>query len=983
MSDPTTTLPTDLDAHTRVEPSAPTTDPAGRSAARVAPGERIGRYLVLDTLGEGGMAIVYAAYDIELDRKVAIKVLRADAYGDQQSVGLARLQREAQSMARLNHPNIAQVYDVGPLRKGVFIAMELIQGDNLRTWLTRQPRTWRAVVDVFLQAGEGLAAAHAAGIIHRDFKPDNVLVGDDGRVRVLDFGLARPGDPDKSPEPEAVRRALDSDVRREALLTQAGTYMGTPAYMAPEQQMMQAADARSDQFAFCVALYEGLHGARPFPGKTAAELRRQIVLGRISPPPRDSTAPEWLRAVVLRGLSTEPAGRFPSMTALLTALRRDPSERRRKWMLVGAAGLVVSGLLGALVVLRSTGPGCARVDDDLAGVWDDARRDEVRAAFAATGVPFSAQALASVERGLFVFAGAWTRQARARCEANLSAASADVASAADELGELCLERRRVELRALVDVLARADATTVEHASAAVDRLRDPDLCADPRALASELASAPLPADRTIAAAVFALRERLAEVRFLELAGRYDEGLARAAPLVDDARRLGDPPALAEALLQRAVLLGRKADYPEADEALMAALAEAERAGYHALRAEAMVHRIELVGFHQAKPERVAEWIAPTLALVRHVAADGALEGRLLANIGLVRYRQGNFAAAVEAQEQALALLGRALKETDPEFVRALLDLGRSYHRSGRRVEALQTLRRAHATAIRALGPDHPLLIGIYLNLANVGAGPGDLLYRRSIELSERTFGPDHPSGASAIANLGNTYNNYGHPEQALALYVRAVDIYRRTIGDHPTTAFNLVNVAAAAMTLGRDAQALAALRESVAIFEKSYGGVEHPDMIGALMLLGHLTRKLGHPGESRDLLMRGLAIARAAQNPMITPEAFAIELAETLLAAGDPRGALDLLDPLADRFAGEPDAARRDLLRARALWLAEPAARPRAHELAESAERGYAALAADDSLLPPVRAEHRAALAATRTWLSDHAFYGMARSTSP
>ena len=153
------------------EPSSPTTDPAGRSAARIAAGERIGRYLVLDTLGEGGMAIVYAAYDIELDRKVAIKVLRADAYGDQHSVGLARLQREAQSMARLNHPNIAQVYDVGPLRKGVFIAMELVQGDNLRTWLTRQPRTWRAVVDVFLQAGEGLAAAHAAGIIHREHKP--------------------------------------------------------------------------------------------------------------------------------------------------------------------------------------------------------------------------------------------------------------------------------------------------------------------------------------------------------------------------------------------------------------------------------------------------------------------------------------------------------------------------------------------------------------------------------------------------------------------------------------------------------------------------------------------------------------------------------------------------------------------------------------------------------------------------------------------
>ncbi len=984
MSEETPGLATDPDTQTRVEPSGAVERPAGRHVhvAPVAPGDRLGRYLVIDKLGEGGMAIVHAAYDTELDRKVAVKVLRGDAYGEQQSVGLARLLREAQSMARLNHPNIVQIYDVGSLDRGVFIAMELIPGVNLRAWQAAAPRGWREVVQVYLQAGEGLAAAHAAGIVHRDFKPDNVLVGDDGRVRVLDFGLARPGDPEPRPgDPDALQRALESearrsdaalrrsgDSRRDEVLTEAGSFIGTPAYMSPEQQLTHPADARSDQFSFCVALYEGLYGGRPFVGKTHGELRRAILLGERAPPPRDVVVPEWVRAVVLRGLSTRPEDRFPSMPALLAELRRDPSGRRVRLAIAAVAVAVLAALVGLLVAAPRDGRGCDRVAHELDGVWDSARIAEVRAAFAATDVPFSAQALERVERGLLVFAAAWTHQARVRCET-----AGAVAGVADELAGLCLERRRGELRALVDVLAHADRTTVEHATTAVTRLRDPDLCADPSALAAELTLAPLPTDRTIAAAVFALRERLAAVRILELAGRYDDALALVAPIVEDAQALADPPALAEALLQQAVLRGKKAEYAAADAALLAALAEAERVGYHALRAEALVHRVELVGFHQARPELVEPWLAPTLALVLHVAPGGALEGRLRANLGLVRYRQGDYAAAIVAQEQAVALLGRVLKESDPEFVRALLDLGRSYHRGGRGEEAQQTLERAHATAIRALGPEHPLLIGIYLNLGNIGAGPGDLLYRRAIDLSERTFGPDHPSGASALANLGNTYNNRGHTEQALAMYQRAVGTYRRTIGDHPTTAFNLVNVAAAASTLGRDDEALAALRESLGIFERTYPGSDHPDMLGVLVMLGVLERKAGRLDASRTLLERGLAAARVAQNPHLRPALFTLELADTYLAAGDPRAALARLDTLTGSFEHEPESiARRDFLRARALWITTPAERPAARFLAEAARDALVDLAADPDILWISRKERRAALAEVRSWLSGH-----------
>ncbi|MCY1004395.1 serine/threonine-protein kinase [Nannocystis pusilla] len=271
---------------TRVDTPAPASERGRRAESDGDAGPaKIGRFVVLRKLGEGGMGVVYSAYDEQLERKVALKLLRGEIRGQQQSVGQARLLREAQAMAKLSHPNVAQVYDVGPFGDAVFIAMEFVSGGSLKDWLLREDRSWRAVLGAYLQAGHGLAAAHGAGIVHRDFKPDNVIVGDDGRVRVVDFGLARhdehavvlPG----GPPPSA------SSVE----LTQIGTFIGTPAYMAPEQLLREPADALSDQFSFCVALFESLNGYRPFKGATTAEISKAVLEDRRLDPPRDTAVP--------------------------------------------------------------------------------------------------------------------------------------------------------------------------------------------------------------------------------------------------------------------------------------------------------------------------------------------------------------------------------------------------------------------------------------------------------------------------------------------------------------------------------------------------------------------------------------------------------------------------------------------------------------------------------------------------------------------
>lgn len=327
----------------------PPPDPASTRApaASPAPGQVLAeRYTVLDVLGHGGMGLVLAAHDSRLNRRVALKLLRPRWCLDD-SDSQVRLLREAQAMAQLNHPHVVHVYDSGQLEDdALFIAMEYVEGQTLRHWLQQQPRTWRQVLRAFLEAGQGLSAAHDAGLVHRDFKPDNVLVGEDRRIRVMDFGVAQ-----AMPAPGAAPREAPRSLPRAWVepLTESGSLLGTPRYMAPEQLQRQPVDARSDLFAFCVALYEALYDQPPFEGDDFSELLEARQAERLVPPPAQTEVPAWVGRAVLRGLKADPHQRPGSMRELLAELEDDPRQRWRAWLtrgeLVGAGALLLLTLL--------------------------------------------------------------------------------------------------------------------------------------------------------------------------------------------------------------------------------------------------------------------------------------------------------------------------------------------------------------------------------------------------------------------------------------------------------------------------------------------------------------------------------------------------------------------------------------------------------------------------------------------------------------
>ena len=308
-------------------------------------GDRVGRYLVLSALGAGGMGVVFAAYDPQLDRKVALKLLRTGLNLSSKEAR-ARLRREAQAIAQLSHPNVVGVYDVGATEDGdLYIAMEFVEGDTLTSWLKKWPRTWREIIDVFLQAGRGLFAAHGSGLLHRDFKPDNVLVGGDGRVRVTDFGLARSVmTPDEGTRERTDMTALQVE------LTATGAVLGTPRYMPPEQLTGPDIDARADQFSFCVALFEALYGVHPLAeGTSVAMLEKGI---EASPPPEGTKVPAAIGKVVSRGLLRDPKKRYPTMAALIAELAPRPERSGVKLFALALAGLLLVGGAGAAVMMR-------------------------------------------------------------------------------------------------------------------------------------------------------------------------------------------------------------------------------------------------------------------------------------------------------------------------------------------------------------------------------------------------------------------------------------------------------------------------------------------------------------------------------------------------------------------------------------------------------------------------------------------------------
>ena len=446
-------------------------DQVRRQVARALFGElvpppQVGRFQVAKILGTGGMGVVYEAHDPQLGRKVALKLLQPMTSGGR---ARERLLREAQAMAQLQHPNVVGVYEAGVHGDQVYIAMEYVENGTLGEWLRVRPRTWQEVVDMLLQAGEGLTAAHAAGLVHRDFKPANILIGS-GRARISDFGLART----TATAEDLERTAEDSSgMLLGAPLTRTGSLLGTPAYMAPEQLRGEPATAASDQFAFGVVLYESLYGHRPFQGDSLGALMQAIDQGKIARPERKLSLPAKVSAVIRRALARDSSQRYPNMASLLEALR---AARRARWAApvlgVGLSGAAMVGGLALLFMQSSASPtdatGEALVvacggEDALAGVWDKERQERVRWALGEEGGP-------RVLAGLDEYAAKWKEHNALRCAGKVSE---------PRWTDTCLADRRTALGDLAQAIVEAPGPLRAGASGVVSMLPALEDCPGP------------------------------------------------------------------------------------------------------------------------------------------------------------------------------------------------------------------------------------------------------------------------------------------------------------------------------------------------------------------------------------------------------------------------------------------------------------------------------------------------------------------------
>ena len=734
---------------------------------------RIGRFTVLDRLGEGGMGVVYSAYDEQLDRRVAIKVLRGEVLGSDQSARL-RLIREAQAMARLDHPNLITVHEAGEHEGQVFVAMEFVRGSDLDSWLRERP-PWREVLDVFIAAGAGIAAAHDAGIIHRDLKPHNIMRGDDGSVKVLDFGLARAVG---ASEPLAeCMLSSQSTALVDARLTRTGAIIGTPAYMSPEQHEGGELDGRSDQFSFCAALYEGLYGQPAFAGKSMIEFVTNARMAKVRPPPAESTVPSWIGKIIRRGLSRDPADRYPSMHALLADLSRDPARRRRQFLAVaGLAAVMATGGFAAASLAADAGPmPCTGAREELEAIWNPGRHETMQSALVTADPLLGEYTWQRIEPILDTRAQAWVDMRTQACEAHQEGRqSAHVL----DLRMACLDRRLAGLGALTTALENADQEVVFNAVTAVDGLAPIAACADVDALSSPL---PLPENPEAASDVRAHQQALEQVAVEQLTGHYKKALAGADALVKSAERLNYEPLIAEVALARGRALQEVGDAEATDKALEKALTTGLRGHAEASAAEAAALRIfvasELLNdpksalrgasFAEALVDRAGNaprlrWLwTNNVAVAYHsthdldqardlyrAASSFASENDLElqstlsnANLNLLLAELSDFVAAADGWTTNTALLEKLLGKTHPLTLKAHIITLEVNAQIGRRNVVLAELDHIQDALTERLGKDTP---DVQL-LA---------LLKAELDISDRNY-PPAVSTASAISDTAS------------------------------------------------------------------------------------------------------------------------------------------------------------------------------------------------------------------------------------
>ena len=905
--------------------------------------------MVLYRLGRGGMGVVYAAYDPQLDRKVAVKVLRPTRKSQEPEDD--RMLREAQALARLAHPNVVAVHDAGLIEGQVFVAMDFVEGDTLRRWLKAAPRSRREILDAYRQAGEALVAAHSAEIVHRDFKPDNAIIGRDGRVQVLDFGLARlriDTPPNESmsgrrSSTELSGRMSGEDYRRK----------GTPAYMAPEQHDHEGVGPAADQFSFCVSLWEALCGRPPFFGRNEV-LLTNIVTGNFSDSGRKLSG--HLRKILRRGLAVDPAARYPSMRALLVDLRRDP---RRRWRRVGlgVGALVIAGG-GAATYAQLAAPSypCTAGTKRMAEVWNDEERERVDEAIQGSERGHSSHTQQAVRQALDDYSERWVGTYTEACEA--THVRHEQSDALLDLRMNCLSQRLEDLSAVTTLLADADGDVTDRALSTIDGLSAIEGCNDVLALRERQ---PLPRDEERRRDVERTRGRVAHSRALERAGRLDEAVVGARAALRRAQELDYEPLVARAGLALGTALEAKGEVEEASRVLLDAELAAEVARDDAVLMEIRVLLVMVEGDRLARTRSGHTWARLARATLERIGGDPGFEALLENNVALVLEREarpedvlshqrraielaeqaglselrraslynnlagtlaqvGRFDEALQRAQQARLTWERSLGSQHHRVATAMATLGYIYDLREDTRQALHWYRRGYDQIVHELGSDNPRTADILGNLAISQAQRGQLeeaeqSFRKVLSLNTDAFGPDHVQVARSHVNLGVVLSRRGHFEDALAEQRKALAIKERALeDDDPGLAASIHEVANALEKLGRHHEALPLRERGQSILEQAYGR-GHPALSTAIANLAYNYLEVGDLGRALSVASRGLVVA---DDPSVGPVERAyhqLVLASVLSARGEDLERVRELFDRAQRALTDHEApTQRELL---------------------------------------------------------------------
>jgi serine/threonine protein kinase/tetratricopeptide (TPR) repeat protein len=901
-------------------------------------GDTVHRYVVLEELGRGGMGVVYAAYDPELDRRIALKLLKPARKSDESQ---ERLLAEARAMAKLSHQNVIGVHDVGTYSGRIFVAMEFVDGWTIRGWQKETKPSWEQLLEVYVAAGQGLMAAHAAGLVHRDFKPDNIMIGRDGRVRVLDFGLARAIEGAVTPLPSGPQAVLSEDaglatpsggistltgtptgsVRSD--MTKTGSVMGTPAYMAPEQHLGTDTDERTDEFAFGVSLWEGLYGKRPFKGSTRAALVLNVMDGKVRPPPKDTRVPSHIQRALVRAMQSKANDRFANMAELLDALTDDPVQRRRKRLKLAGGVILFAGAIG--VGAMATGPEpdvCADGSDKLVGIWDTPRREAIQNSFAATDLPYAAHTWERVEGVLNEYTAAWQKQYVDACEAThvRHEQSTDLL----DRRMSCLDGRLSEVEALVEVLTDADPSVVERAVKASVSLGDVEVCADSEWLLSETI---LPPDKATAEQVTLLRSRITRANFLGAAARHDEATAAISELSAEVLALDFAPLTAEFHAKSGRVLARAGEGEKAEAELLTGFFGAQASGHDRAALMAATRLVHLTGYTFARFDQAELWERQAKALAERTKA-GELDFAALSNhLGAVEYRRGRYAKSIEHWQKTLELFKSVHGPEHPDVATTLNNLGASHERLNKEEEALSLHREALKIRRTVLGPEHPAVAQSLDNIGIIFSSTREYdraedYHRQALGIREAALGKTHPDVGNTLNNLGVVLLSKEQPKEAFEVFERSLGIWKTVSADHPDIAAAHLNSCNALADMGRLEEALERCQVGLAQLIDAVGE-GHPFVGIGRARLGGVFMEMERYDEALPLIEAAFDSIQKRDSP--DPEDVAgrsVALGKVLWDSGrDKKRALELLEPGLHAYErGAADPKDVDKLRE---WLAE------------------------------------------------------------